>query len=87
MDEIMNRIVRCKYCNKPEYYGKFIWLNSHMLCRDCYKAMYEKIYNTRYEWHDLDGKRPTEEDLQMQIAEEFDNSNIVDKLIDRLVGL
>lgn len=68
MDE-MNRIIRCKYCNKPEYYGEFRWLNSHMFCRDCYKAEYEAIYMEHYGWTDLDGKRPTEDDFQKQIQE------------------
>lgn len=59
----MKVAIRCKYCGKPEYYGEFRWISGHMLCRDCYKADYEDRYKTHYSWDDLDGKRPTEDEL------------------------
>ena len=42
----MNEIYICKYCGKPEYWGEFIWLSAKMMCRDCYKAEFEKLYST-----------------------------------------
>lgn len=62
----MNRITICKYCGKPEYYGEYRWLNSHMFCRSCYKAKYEAIYMRHYRWDDLDGKRPTMKEYEEQ---------------------
>lgn len=59
----MKRVIRCKYCGKPEYYGEFRWISGKMLCRDCYKADFEKRNKTPYRWHDLDGKRPAEDEL------------------------
>lgn len=64
MIDEMNRVIRCKYCGKPEYYGKFRWISGHMLCRNCYKADYEDRYKKPYIWDDLDGKRPTEEEVE-----------------------
>lgn len=55
----MNRIVICKYCGKPEYYGEMRWLSGKCCCRDCYKADYEDSTGKLYTWDDLDGKRPT----------------------------
>lgn len=54
----MTSVIKCKYCNQPEYYGEFRWLHGKMLCRDCYKVEYEKEYKKPYIWHDLDGKKP-----------------------------
>lgn len=68
MDE-MKRIVICKYCNKPEYYGRMMWLSGRCTCRDCYKADYERENKRRYTWDDLDGKRPTMEEYEKQEAE------------------
>lgn len=62
----MNRIVICKYCHRPEYYGIFHWLSGKMMCRDCYRAEYEKQYKKPYRWKDLDGKRPTMEEYKKQ---------------------
>lgn len=61
----MNRVVRCKCCGKPEYWGEFRWSSGGMMCRDCYKADFEKRNKVKYVWHDLDGKRPTEDELDM----------------------
>lgn len=55
----MNRIVLCKQCGKPEYYGEMRWISGAMICRDCYKSHYEKSTGKLYEWDDLNGKRPT----------------------------
>ncbi len=42
MDE-MKRIVICKYCERPEYYGKMLWLSGGKnCCRKCYREEYEK---------------------------------------------
>lgn len=65
MDEEMNRIVLCKYCRKPEYYGEMRWMRGLCLCRDCYKRNYEGRYG-EYVWDDLDGRRPTMEEYQKQ---------------------
>lgn len=69
MDE-MKKIIECKYCNGYEYYGKFVWLNGKMLCRDCYKEEYRTLYNKPYEWSDLDGHRPTKEEYIEQCKKE-----------------
>ena len=58
MDDEMKKVVICKYCGKPEYYGKFRWLNGKMMCRGCYKADYEYTYKKPYIWDDLKGERP-----------------------------
>lgn len=65
MDE-MNRIVLCKHCRKPEYYGEFRWLSGWTGCRDCYKEEYRTQTGEIYEWNDLDGKRPTMEEYEEQ---------------------
>lgn len=65
MDE-MKRIVICKYCGKPEYYGEMRWLSGKCTCRDCYKADYEDKTGKLYKWDDLDGKRPTMEEYKEQ---------------------
>lgn len=65
MDE-MKRIVICKYCGRPEYYGRMMWLSGKNCCRDCYKEEYEAQYFKEYQWDDLDGKRPTMEEYRKQ---------------------
>lgn len=62
-DDEMRRVFRCKYCNRPEYYGEFRWLSGKALCRSCYKAEYEDVNKTLYIWDDLDGERPKEDEL------------------------
>ena len=57
MDE-MKEIVKCKYCNRLEYYGEFRWLSGKQLCRSCYKAEWEHENKKPYIWDDLDGERP-----------------------------
>ena len=64
MDE-MERIVLCRHCGKPEYYGKMRWLSGRCLCRDCYRERYEEAHG-RYIWDDLDGRRPTMEEYKNQ---------------------
>lgn len=59
---MMKRVIECKYCGQPEYYGEFRWISGHMLCRNCYKAHYEKTYKEPYRWDDLDGDRPKKVD-------------------------
>lgn len=65
MDE-MNKIVICRHCGKPEYYGEMRWLNSICSCRDCYKHQYERETHKLYKWKDLDGKRPTIDEYEEQ---------------------
>lgn len=62
----MNRIVICKHCGKPEYYGKMRWLSGFSVCRDCYKAKWQDENHQQYTWDDLDGKRPTMEEYNQQ---------------------
>lgn len=71
MDE-MKRIVICKYCGRPEYYGEMRWLSAKCCCRDCYKADYESISGKLYRWDDLDGKRPTMDEYKAQEGEDYD---------------
>lgn len=61
-----DKIVICKYCNKPEYWGEMRWLSGNCSCRNCYKIQWEKESNDLYRWNDLDGKRPTMEEYQEQ---------------------
>lgn len=60
------RIVICKHCNKPEYWGEMRWLSGQCSCRRCYKAQWERENKKPYTWDDLDGKRPTMEEYQEQ---------------------
>lgn len=53
MDE-MNRIVLCRHCGKPEYYGEMRWLSGRCSCRRCYKAQWEDENHKLYAWDDLD---------------------------------
>ena len=59
-------IVICKSCNKPEYWGEMRWLSGRCVCRDCYKADYERSTGKAYIWTDLDGKRPTMDEYNRQ---------------------
>lgn len=62
----MNRIVLCKCCGKPEYYGEMRWISGSVICRDCYKSDYEQSTGKLYKWDDLDGKRPTMKEYNQQ---------------------
>ena len=59
MNDDMNRVVICKFCNVPEYWGQMRWLNGKCLCRNCYKAAYQDTYGEPYKWNDLNGPRPS----------------------------
>ena len=63
MDE-NKRIVICRRCKKPEYWGEMRWLSGFCVCRDCYKAQWESENHKPYTWDDLDGKRPTMEEFE-----------------------
>jgi len=65
----MNKIVICKYCGKPEYYGEMRWLSGKCCCRACYLSDYERLYKRTYEWDDLNGHRPTMEEYENQDKE------------------
>lgn len=65
MDD-MNRIVICKHCGRPEYYGEMRWLSGFCGCRNCYKARWQDENHKQYTWNDLDGKRPTIEEYNEQ---------------------
>lgn len=67
MDED-EKIVICKHCGKPEYWGEMRWLNGVCGCRSCYKSRWEDMNRRLYKWDDLDGKRPTMEEYQEQEA-------------------
>lgn len=60
------KIVICKSCRQPEYWGDMRWLSGRCMCRDCYKADYERQSGTVYKWDDLEGKRPTREEYEEQ---------------------
>lgn len=65
MDE-NKRIVICRRCKKPEYWGEMRWLSGFCVCRDCYKAQWESENHKPYTWDDLDGKRPTMEEFEKE---------------------
>ena len=46
MDE-NKRIVICRRCKKPEYWGEMRWLSGFCVCRDCYKAQWESENHNR----------------------------------------
>lgn len=71
MDE-MKKIIKCKYCNGYEYYGRCMWLNGRMYCRNCYKQEYRTLYKKPYKWKDLDGHIPTEKEYKKQCKEEVE---------------
>lgn len=71
MVDEMKRIILCKYCNKPEYYGEYRWLSGKMLCRDCYKAHWEDVNHELYRWSDLNGDRPSMKDYEQQEEREI----------------
>ena len=66
VDDEMKKIVICKHCDKPEYFGEMRWLNGRQECRSCYKSHYEEISKKLYTWNDLDGPRPTWADYAKQ---------------------
>lgn len=66
MKDEMSRIVICKQCGWPEYYGEMRWLSGRCECRNCYKCHYEQVNDKLYEWKDLDGPRPSLQELSHQ---------------------
>ena len=63
----MERIVICKSCGRPEYWGKMRWWDGVCMCRDCYRDLWEKRnHGVPYRWDDLDGERPTKEEYEAQ---------------------
>ena len=62
----MDKIIICKHCGKPEYYGEMRWLNGRCSCRNCYKNQWQDENHKLYSWNDLDGKRPTMEEYKRQ---------------------
>lgn len=70
----MDKIVLCKHCNQPEYWGEMRWLNGKCSCRRCFKSDYENARKEPYKWDDLDGKRPTmKEYLEQEEQDEIKN--------------
>lgn len=63
---VEEKIVLCKRCRNPEYWGEMRWLSGACICRDCYKKQYEEDYGKPYAWDDLDGPRPTVDDYIAQ---------------------
>lgn len=62
--EEKDRIVICKSCHRPEYWGQMRWLNGKCTCRDCYRSEWESMRGEQYRWNDLDGNRPGHAGLQ-----------------------
>lgn len=62
----VDKIIICKHCGKPEYYGEMRWLNGRCSCRNCYKSQWQDENHKLYSWDDLDGKRPTMEEYEKQ---------------------
>lgn len=62
----MEKIVICKSCGRPEYWGQMRWLSGKCMCRDCYKAEWEGNTGKDCIWDDLDGDRPTREEYEEQ---------------------
>lgn len=69
MDE-MKRIVICKYCGRPEYYGEMRWLSGKCCCRACCRSDYEDRTGKLYTWDDLTGQVPAMEEYEQQEKEE-----------------
>jgi hypothetical protein len=63
MNDEMKQVVRCRHCGRLEYYGEMRWMSGRCMCRDCYRRDYEERTGKVYEWSDLDGPRPTEEEV------------------------
>lgn len=57
----MDKIVICKQCGKPEYWGEMRWLSGRCTCRNCYKANWQDENHCLYTWDDLDGKTSNNE--------------------------
>ena len=74
MDE-NKRIVICRRCKNPEYWGEMRWLSGFCVCRDCYKAQWESENHKPYTWDDQrwknlkrrmsNGKRRAEDNRRM----------------------
>lgn len=60
------KIIICRHCGKPEYWGEMRWLSGWCCCRSCYKAKYQDERHEPYKWNDLDGERPGMEDYIKQ---------------------
>lgn len=61
----MERIVICKSCGRPEYWGQMRWWDGICMCRDCYRNLWEmRNHGVPYRWDDLDGERPTREEYE-----------------------
>ncbi|MBS6708959.1 MAG: hypothetical protein KH280_07950 [Blautia sp.] len=65
----MDKIVICKQCNRPEYWGEMRWLSGKCTCRNCYRANWQDENKALYEWDDLDGPRPTMDEYEKQEKE------------------
>lgn len=73
MNDEMKRVVICKHCRQPEYYGEMRWLNGFCGCRRCYKAKWQDENHRLYTWDDLDKTSyPTLEDYAKQIMKDLD---------------
>ena len=63
------KIVICKQCGRPEYWGEMRWLSGKCTCRNCYRANWQDENKALYEWDDLDGPRPTMDEYEKQEKE------------------
>ena len=46
----MDKIVICKQCGRPEYWGEMRWLSGKCTCRNCYRANWQDENKALYEW-------------------------------------
>ena len=69
----MKEIILCKHCGEPEYYGEMRWLNGFCGCRNCYKHKWQDTNHRLYTWTDLDGRRPTVEEYNLQLKQREEN--------------
>jgi hypothetical protein len=59
-------IVLCSLCSKPEYAAEQRRILGGLVCRTCYRNIFEDIVEDSYRVHDLDGLRPTMEEYEAQ---------------------
>ena len=61
--DVEKLVVRCRHCNRFEYWAEMRWRHGFCFCRKCYKAVYESEIGKLYEWNDLDGPTPSAEEI------------------------
>ena len=61
MNEML-KIVTCRDCKQPEYYGMTYWLSGHTVCRECIYEIWKKQSNYKWEPSETDYVFPLYED-------------------------